>query len=256
MTWSYSRVSAYDTCPRMFRMTYIDDEPQVNNAFAEYGTYVHSILEKYFRGMINFFALARYYKEHYNKSVKTEFPRYGSTDLAASYYNDGLKYFENYEDPFSPDDKVIAVEKRVNMELYGYPFVGIIDLVLKNQKTGEITIVDHKSHNFKSKKEVAEYAKQLYLYAEIVKREYGEYPTKLAFNAFRNDSVIFLDFETEKLAEAQKWFTDTIKQIYADDEFKPKPSRIFCDTICGVRRHCKHSSEYGLPDEPEDENAD
>ena len=237
-------------------MQYIDDEPGVRNAFAEYGTFVHSVLEKYYKGKISLFDLAEYYKDHYDENVTVEFPRFGMTDLAESYYNSGLRYFDEYEDPFSDNDEVVAVEKKVKMEMSGYPFTGIIDLVLRNRQTGDITIVDHKSHNFKSKKEVAEYARQLYLYAEIVKREFGEYPKRLTFNTFRNGQVISMDFEIEKVAEVQKWFVDTIAQIYADEEFAPKKDTTFCNTICSVRRSCPCSSEYGMIDEEEDEDAD
>lgn len=256
MTWSYSRVSAYKTCPRMFKMQYIDDERGVNNAFAEYGTFIHSILEKYYKGKLSIFELANYYKEHYGDNVTAEFPRFGRTDLAESYYNSGLDYLTEYEDPFSDDEEVIAVEKKINMELNGYRFTGIIDLLLKNKQTGEITIVDHKSHNFKSKKEIEEYAKQLYLYALATATIFGHYPMKLTFNTFRNGQVISLDFESEKAEEVQKWFTDTIAEIYADEKFEPKKDATFCNTICSVRRNCPCSSEYGLVDDPEDENAD
>lgn len=37
MDWSYSRVSSFDQCPRMFDLTYLQCMDRVDNAFAQWG---------------------------------------------------------------------------------------------------------------------------------------------------------------------------------------------------------------------------
>ena len=45
MDWSYSLVSSFDQCPRMFDLTYLQCMDRVDNAFAQWGSLAHSLLE-------------------------------------------------------------------------------------------------------------------------------------------------------------------------------------------------------------------
>ncbi|MBR1685372.1 MAG: PD-(D/E)XK nuclease family protein, partial [Clostridia bacterium] len=40
----------YDQCPLAFKLQYIDRVPQEQNAYAEYGTHCHSLLERWAKG--------------------------------------------------------------------------------------------------------------------------------------------------------------------------------------------------------------
>lgn len=51
LVWSFSKVNNYNRCPHGFKLTYIDKVPQIDNAFAEYGSFAHSLLEKYFKAI-------------------------------------------------------------------------------------------------------------------------------------------------------------------------------------------------------------
>ena len=56
-------------------------------------------------------------------------------------------------------------------------------------------MLDHKSKGkFKSKKEQAEYARQLYVYAKYVKEKYGKFPKVLIFNMFNAGELIKIPF--------------------------------------------------------------
>lgn len=246
--WSFSSVNAYATCPRMFKLSYIDGIKKSGNGFAEFGTFVHLILERYYTGKLDFFDLVQFYKVHYAENVKLGFPPNRFVDLAQSYYDGGLNYLTNFEDPFDSYEK-IAAEKKVMIHVGGFPFVGIIDLILRNDQ-GNYIIVDHKSHKFASKKEVAEYARQMYLYGECVKELYGEYPVKLIFNAFREQKMYEIEWNDKGLEEAREWFVGTIGSIYSDEIFEPKPDAFFCDNICSVRHVCDRSRDY-MPEPPE-----
>lgn len=73
MVWSFSSVNSYCTCPYAFKLSYIDKKEKVNNAFAEFGSFVHSLLEKYFKGEIEFFELSQMYESEYDSNVTHEF---------------------------------------------------------------------------------------------------------------------------------------------------------------------------------------
>ena len=53
MTWSYSSVNSFATCPHMFKLTYIDSVNRKNNFFSEYGLFSHKILENYFKDKLD-----------------------------------------------------------------------------------------------------------------------------------------------------------------------------------------------------------
>jgi len=74
MDWSYSRVNSFDQCPRMFYLTYLQCADRVDNAFAQWGTLVHSLLERYYREQVELWDLTSLYEKEYSKTVKERFP--------------------------------------------------------------------------------------------------------------------------------------------------------------------------------------
>lgn len=239
MTWSFSSVNNYCTCPHGFKLSYIDKKKKVNNAFAEFGSFVHSLLERYFKGEAEFFELSQMYEDEYDFNVTDKFPSFKFCDLKEKYYNDGLSYlnaFEGLEDNL----QVVGVEQKVDLKLNGRPFVGYIDLILKDTTDGKYIIVDHKSKGkFRSKKEKEHYLYQLYLYSVYIKETFGEYPKELKFNMFRIGMYEREQFNEEKLKKALNWFDFTIDLIYSDTEFPKIRDEFYCNNLCGVRESCK-----------------
>lgn len=240
MDWSYSRVSSFDQCPRMFYLTYLLCMDRVDNAFAQWGTLAHSLLERYFRGQAELWDLSGLYKGEYSKAVTERFP---FPRLEESYYDRGLEYFDTFGGQLGDEEKVITVEDRYTSKLRGVPVVGVIDLVLSNGSG--LIVCDHKSRGrWKSKEERRKYLRQLNLYAIRVKEAYGEWPRELWFNKFREG---ILDREPFNIATARAdatWFLRSIDSIYKAERFPAKPDRFFCDHLCSVREHCEYSSQY------------
>ncbi|MGN1156970.1 MAG: PD-(D/E)XK nuclease family protein, partial [Agathobacter sp.] len=50
MVWSYSRITSYETCPYRFFLTYILKLEKKRLFFSDYGSFIHSIIEKYLNG--------------------------------------------------------------------------------------------------------------------------------------------------------------------------------------------------------------
>lgn len=239
MDWSYSRVSSFDQCPRMFNLTYLLCKDRVDNAFAQWGTLAHSILERYFRGRAELWDLSGLYEEEYSEAVTERFP---FPRLEESYHERGLEYFDTFSGQLADEKEVLAVEDRYTSKLRGVSIVGVIDLVLSNDSG--LIVCDHKSRGrWKSREERRKYLRQLNLYAIRVKEKYGEWPRELWFNKFREG---VLDREPFSLATARAdatWFLRSIDNIYKARDFPAKPDRFFCDYLCSVREHCEHSSQ-------------
>lgn len=244
MRWSFSRLSSFDTCKYMWKLTYIDGVKGEPNFYSQFGSFCHKILEKYYKGELAIFELADYYADHYLEEVTYDAPPNKYKDLGADYYAKGMSYFENFEDI---DDKyeILGIEKQVKFEIAGKEFVGYIDLLLRDKETGAIKVVDHKSGSIKilksgkiSKSDTEHFLsfqRQLYLYSKAVIEEYGEVPKTLAWNLFRTGNVIETPFVREDYEAAIKWADETIKKIENERDWSPTPDDFFCRFICDHR---------------------
>ena len=61
MRWSFSRLESFYTCPYSWKRHYIDCEEGANNAFAQYGSLCHRLLEQYEKGEIDIFDISQEY---------------------------------------------------------------------------------------------------------------------------------------------------------------------------------------------------
>lgn len=225
--WSFSSVKLFEQCPYAFYQKYIQGQTEEENAFAQHGKFAHSILERCLKGELMAFELADVFESEYQTNVTKNFPY---ANIAKSFYDKTLQYFQDY-DGFVGE--VVGVEEKLETKFGDYDFIGFADLILRDKQG--IYIVDHKSHAaFKSKKEREEYFRQLYLYAECVKRKYGEYPYKLVFNMFRIPKL-----EEDFFCQAQcdfsvKWFIDSVNKILQNTKWDCNVDSWYCSNLCGI----------------------
>lgn len=235
--WSFSKLESYAHCPMMFKMEYLDKLPQDENAFGEYGTFCHSLLEQWAKGELPAFLLADAYEEGYDRAVTHSWPPFPK-GMPEKYYLQGLNYFENFEG-FGDQYEVLSVEEKFELDIGGYRFVGIADLVLRDKDTGDITVVDHKSKSGSTmKKDLPTFRKQLYVYAAYVKERFGVYPRYLKFNLFRENDWVTEEFDQAMFDETMQWVVDTIEEILFETEWKVSTSSYFCRFVCGVFNDC------------------
>jgi hypothetical protein len=244
--WSFSRIQSFDQCPYGWKMRYLEERMGTPNAYAQYGSFVHSILEKYFKGKLNIFELSGYYIENFKEYVTEDFPKHKYVDLAKSYFDKGLEYFNRFDG--LEQYKILGIEEKIKINIDGYNFTGYIDLLAENEDGG-IEVIDHKSRDLKERSgkgkvtksdmELDEYLRQLYLYSIAVFEKYEIYPKYLNFNVFRSNVWIREPFDFHKLCDSKRWFIDTIHNIEKETEFKPKPDKFFCRHLCDFRHECE-----------------
>ena len=114
---------------------------------------------------------------------------------------------------------------------------------MQGNNDGELIILDHKSKSkFKNKKELNEYAKQLYLYAYAVKQEYGELPKKLYFNMFRTNELVEIDFDINDYQNAYNWLVSSVNEIENTFDFSPQEDEdpFYCLNFCPVKNQCEY----------------
>jgi hypothetical protein len=232
-------------------LQYIEEAKGSNNFYAEYGKFCHKILEMYAKGELGLFELADYFVEHYDEEVK-ETVYHKMADIRENYKEKAIEYFENIDLDLSKYD-VLGIEKKCNFEIDGKPFVGYIDLLLRDKVTGGIIILDHKSSEYpvgkrgkvlkSEEKKYLSYKRQLYLYAIQVYNEYGIYPEKIAWNYFKQRKWMVLDFNENEYFEAQKWALDTLKEIDKEEKFPPTVDFYYCHNLCKFRNsYCEYKN--------------
>ena len=143
---------------------------------------------------------------------------------------------------------VVAVEKRVDFNIDGIPFIGYIDFL--GEKDGDLFVIDNKSRTLKqrSKKgkvtktdeELDSYLKQLYLYSIAVEQEYGKLPKSLCFNCYRTSLFIEEPFMEQAYAESKIWLSESIKEITTETDFKPNAEFFKCKHLCEMQDYCEY----------------
>lgn len=240
MTWSFSRVEAYDDCPYRWYLRYICRCEEKDQFYSSYGSFMHKLLEEFYKGSIPKEELPLLFLKNFRNEVRGIRPK---SQIVESYIQSGKQFLETFTPfPYNP----LAIEERVNFEIDGIPFTGFIDYL--GEYNGDYIIIDHKSRSLKPRsgkktptakdKELDEMLKQLYLYAGAVKQIYGKFPKYLCFNCFRNGMFICEPFNEETYHETVNWVKERIAEIENSEEFTPHEDFFSCFYLCGVNEFC------------------
>ena len=238
--WSYSRIKCFEDCPYRFYLKYISGCKDVPQFYASYGSFMHKIIEEFYRGKLTKEEMLTKFLFDFHTEVQGERPK---ESTVSKYIQCGVEYLRGFS-PFPY--KMIDVEKKVEFEIGGRKFIGFIDYL--GEKDGEYYIVDNKSRELKPRskrakptvkdQELGEMLKQLYLYAAAVKQEYGKFPKALCFNCFKNGVFIEEPFSEKVFSETIEWFLKTIDNIADENDFLPYLDYFSCKNICGVKDEC------------------
>lgn len=244
MVWSFSRLSFYHQCSYGFYLKYVQCNKGEPNFFGQFGSLIHSILEKYVKGELSLFEISHYYEENFYNIVTCDAPKNNYIDIKRSYYEKGLNYLDNI-DLILDGYEILGVEKEIRFIIGGYEMIGYIDLLLRDKETQEIIVLDHKSRSVKFKKNgdiskteeehILGFKRQLYLYSIAIIEEYGVKPKYLRWNLFKDRNWLSVEFNDNEFEDAKKWAEDTVKQIEQETRWLPNPSQYYCHNICDMR---------------------
>ena len=235
--YSFSKLNSWWTCPYGFKLRYIDHLAGIGNAFASYGTFVHSLMERYAKGELEIWDMPNVYEWEFDSAVPEKFPYNKYVVLRDSYYKQGLEYLKSFQG--YDDYKILGVEENFEIKIDDWVFVGIIDLVFED-KDGKLIIRDYKSKaSFKDAKEQRDYARQLYLYSLYIKDKFGKYADELQFSMFRKQKIVPIQFDKNDLNEAKEWAKKTVRIIREAFDYPPTCDDFYADNLCNHRKYCK-----------------
>jgi len=252
--YSYSQLSSFDECKYNFYLQRIEGlEEEASNAFAERGSLIHDLLDQWAKKILTKEDMLAEYERRYSNEVVTAWPRIlASKGYAKKAYETGVEFLESF-DEFNGYD-VLSAEEKFTIQLplsngETRPFVGIIDMMLRDKKSGDLIICDHKSKSLQSfKKDENKMYRQQLIYATYVNEHYGQWPDSLMFHLFNESGVKPQRlFSLEEYRETIEWATKQIKGIeeYSVLDWltcKEKPD-YFCWNLCSARRNCPNGVE-------------
>ncbi len=247
--YSYTQLTAYATCHYSYFLKYMDEGRfihEAENAFAQYGSLIHQLIDEWAKHEITKDEMADAYITRYPDTVTASFPRY-MKGIAEKMYDAGLNYCENF-DEFAGYE-VLETEKLYFTDIGGHQFKGIVDMVLFDHANGDLIILDHKSKSLATfKKEQKTIWKQQILYSKFIAESIGEFPTKLAFNLFREGGMMIKQaFDIDEYNRVLEWAANIMDKIEENDlldliQTKEKTDT-FCKEICGMRTLCPMGQE-------------
>jgi hypothetical protein len=243
MRYSYSSVNTYDGCPLAFNLTYIQAEDRSQNAFSAFGNLAHSANEKYFKGELDSFELASFYKDNYSKFMTIPFPPYPA-GMADNYYREGLEFFENFD--FDKDKyEVISIEEALDAEFEGTKIVAKPDLILKDKETSKYILYDYKTSKIKNSKyddkKIAGYLDQMNVYVYFIWQVKNIAIDEIRLWFVRNNIVKCFPVDPDSVQTTMEWFGNTIKKIKSEEEWKfNNKEKFFCQNICSMKFCCPH----------------
>ena len=257
--YSYSQLQSFHECKYAFYLKRIEGlEEEQSNAFAERGSLIHSLLDQWAKGLLSKSEMIDEYDRRYADEVQTAWPRM-MKGYAQKAYQQGFEFLRDFDE--FKGYEILLAEEKYNTQIKlpdgsERPFVGIVDLIVKDEITGELVIFDHKSKGKSSfKKSEDEMYMQLYMYAQFVKEKYGLFPDKLGFHLFNQEGLkVTRDFDEKKYDEVMKWAGKTIQAIedatmvdwLECKEIPEGKTDMYCTQLCGARSVCPN----GIPPPP------
>jgi RecB family exonuclease len=193
---SYSQFAMYSKCPKQWELAYIRGLRQFSQSIHTlFGTSFHETLQHYLTVMYEQTAkaadeldlnamLQERMRHHYQHAVKEMDDHFSTKFELAEFYQDGvtiLDYIKRHRSKYfsAKNEELVGIElpiyHPVNQDK-GIFMLGYIDVILRDKRTDEITIIDIKTSTMgwnKYQKADALKSSQLVLYKEYFAKQFG-----------------------------------------------------------------------------------
>jgi putative RecB family exonuclease len=233
---SFSRVDAYDNCPRRFRYAYVDKLPGRPGPHLSFGTSIHAALEDFYDRKL--------------PECPTEdellgflYDRWDSTGFAHLDRDEQLSFYRHAQDVLRRFHRRVAPTYRLPaateawFELpigYEATVVGSIDRVDVDDE-GRFHVVDYKTNRKVKDRDRVAGSLQLAIYALACRHLFGALPATVSLDFVVPGVEIQVDVADLDLEAARQRVLDTAAAVRAE-RYDPTPNRL-CDW-CDFRAIC------------------
>lgn len=246
MMLSKSKINTFLRCPRSFKYIYIDKlENEIGEA-AQIGLNVHEYAENVAKELMKYEVIT---KEIIIDAMlwlypfdRSEFDDDNHAQSLYTFFTDAL-IEQNY--------KIFSVEGRVDDE--DDQLRGIVDLVLEDQDTGDLFVIDYKTGKVKA---ISNFRLELCIYRKLIEHKYPDRKVVSAAIFFTKNA----SYKGFNFAESQKKgsyvteeeynlvfdFVDEVRKLIDNEYSSPKRDDInktqrysFCRDYCNFYEQCK-----------------
>lgn len=242
MTFSYSSMNAFKTCPLSFKFSYLDKvKNREGNIFSELGNISHFVMEEYFKGNVEVYELDKLFNDNYNRFITYNAP------VALQKFNyeentkDKLLKFFNNTDIDNLAYEPLCMEDKYLYEIDGIKIVIKPDLIIRRKSDGKVILWDYKTSGYK-KDSHADYAYQCSLYAKIYEIVTGIHIDEMNILYFketvkpRGKPMIYGRFVPLEYDEnVLERFVSDVKDIFNAETWEANLDDFFCTNICSFR---------------------
>ena len=259
VTYSFSKLSCFETCKRQYFYNYILKTEQKDNIYTLLGSSIHDLVESLQQGEVT--------REVAIEKLETDFElfdilgfKFPSEKTKENYQKSITHFFRNFEPVHNSE---FEIEKEVGFDLEGRKFVGYVDLLL-HDSNGGVTIVDYKTSSKYTGDKLIHASRQLILYG-IALEHMGYKVNGCKFNMLKYASVagkngrtkteqrcdltdepneplyVSVPYNDYTKQEAVEWALDLIKQIESYtifDTYESTFNSFYCNTLCSFCDSC------------------
>ncbi len=235
VTYSHSKVSAYENCPYQYRLRYIDKiKPSYDNGIEAFmGAIVHEALEKLYNELDSRICSKGELFSLYNKRWEESFSdkiliaRKGTT--AEDYRKMGMIFLRDYYDKFHPFNqlKIIGIETQDKIILKdGSEWHIRIDKFCKDDE-GNYYVCDYKTNSRMKQQEEADNDRQLAMYSIWVNEKFKDVKSvKLVWHMLKFNETVISERNNEQLEKLHDEMIETIKKIQKAEQENNFPANV------------------------------
>jgi len=259
-TYSHSRISTFEQCPRKYKFQYIDKEtPEIDNTIEAFmGDMVHHSLEnlykkKKFKQRVFKDSLIKFYRDVWEKEYTPDIKVVKEGLTADNYKKMGEKFLSDYYQTYKPFEQltIIGLETQDRMTLPdGNQWHVRIDKFACDSE-GNYYVMDYKTNSKIKDQEEADSDRQLAMYSFWVKDKFKDAKSiKLVWHLLAFNKEVVSERTEEQLKKLMQEVIDRIKEIKSAKEFPTNVSAL-CN-YCGFRYLCpsfKHKLELEAKEE-------
>lgn len=250
-TYSYTRLTTYENCPRQYRLRYIDRirPPEAEEGIEAFlGKRVHETLEKLHKELIltklnSIETLLDYYSAQWDRNWHDSIMIVKRGYAPDHYRNSGTEAIANYYRRHYPFDqsRTLDTERLISFKIDDYAIRGYIDR-LGYRKEGTYEIHDYKTSGFLPSQNQIDSDRQLALYHIGIKEQFKNAENvELVWHYLLFDREFRSTRTDSQLADLKKEVVSLIKKIEEEAKFEPVESGL-CDwcefpDYCPAKKH-------------------
>ena len=227
-TYSHSRLSVFESCPRAYKYRYIDRvelEPESESIEAFMGSRVHETLEKLYRDLRlskenTLEELLAHYADawHRNWHENVRIVKKGYTP--ENYFDTGARCIASYYRRYHPfnESRTLGLEQVIFIDIEGYRLRGFIDR-LALREDGHYEIHDYKTSQYLPPLKHFQRDRQLALYQIGVEEMWGDAEeVDLVWHYLVHEREIRVKRAEEEIEEIKAQVVEQIRKIERAEE--------------------------------------